>query len=892
MNLNFTKQFKSNFKNKVRITSGLIVTMLITGNMAMASPAGIINYGTETENIDIDDNFGLAINSNYIYYNDGIAIDSNSTTSNYGIAIDSNLTGTNNGISITDGVVSLGSTSTNHIGSGYSGYVYSSGGVYNINVKENTTTFTGEILDPVSGESSRYILLVGSSYASGSCLHNEGTINILENITGLSETDMFVGLKLEGSSKLHNRDVGFFNVASLNREDIIGLYYSGSNINDYNYGMVNISTGGHGIAYYFSDGGRLNNTGTINADTALIMTSDTNSNTLTNSGTINGDVLMNTSGTNTLTVSNGTINGDIKFSGGGDNFVTYSNVGVSGTGDIKGDDSGYNQITVGGYDIAKNIYDFNVLKVRGSGSATLSAGYELSMNPQKSYTPESGTATGLTVDGTLTLNTELVGNDILVPKIDTYGGDVTVSKTGKIRFYVSGTGSESSYDIIFGGNLATTNVTSDGNLVAGDGTLEYNDELFTETLGWNVTNIDESGTQTVVTLSSKDVYDELKETTQDDKRTQIINILDNDQDILGIHEALSNVSMDDATKVVTELSGEIYGNLTSEYIQTNKMFTGKIVTMMSGPLTLSGERISNFALISTAELSSNIFSPRPNYSFLEGEEKYIQHFDILGTTGRFDRTGVEYDTHGSGFIGITEKVMGKKSSMGLSYGYYDTKNDYDDGSDSKTETFHLGMTHKLYFKKDYMLASHLGTEYSKNDVTREITTLGLQANSDYDSYNVSLGTELNKNIKLNKKVTLVPSIGVGYSRIERDSFTESGSIGLAGLDVEDQGLDSVTSKIGLRFDIDLTDKIVWCVGGAWEHEYADLNKDQEASFKGDANAESFKIQGTNINEDIYSILTGVNFNVNGYLTYRILYSFTKQEDLGENYIDLGVSWKF
>lgn len=230
--------------------------------------------------------------------------------------------------------------------------------------------------------------------------------------------------------------------------------------------------------------------------------------------------------------------------------------------------------------------------------------------------------------------------------------------------------------------------------------------------------------------------------------------------------------------------------------------------------------------------------------------------------------------------------------MGMSYGYFDMRNDYDDGSDAETETFHLGMTHKLYFGKDYMLASHLGAEYSKNDVTREITTLGLEANSDYDSYSVSIGTDLNKNIELSERVTMVPSIGVGYSRIERESFTESGSIGLAALDVEKQGLDSVTSKLGLRLDVDLTDKLVWCLGGSWEHEYADLNKDQKASFKGDANAESFKIQGANIDEDTYSILTGFNYNVNDSLTYRIMYSYTQQDDLGENNIDLGVSWKF
>lgn len=395
-------------------------------------------------------------------------------------------------------------------------------------------------------------------------------------------------------------------------------------------------------------------------------------------------------------------------------------------------------------------------------------------------------------------------------------------------------------------------------------------------------------------VKKDNVYDRLKDATQDSNRNQIITTLDVYQNTLGIDQSLRNLyySNGDTEKAIAELSGEIYGSLISNYIQTNKMFNRKIVTMMSDPITLSQERLDDFALRSTAELFSNEFTPRPKYSFLEGQKKYIQHFDILGTSGKFDETDLEYDTLGYGFVGITEKITGEKSSMGLSYGYYDTKNDYDDSSDSETKTYHLGMTQKSYFGKDYMIASHLGVEYSKNDVTRELTTLGLQANSDYDSYSVNIGTGLDKNIRLNEKMTLVPSIGFNYSRIERENFTESGSIGLAGLEVESQGLDSVTSKIGLKLDVDLTDKIVYFVGGSWEHEYADLNEDQEASFIGDANSDSFIIEGVNLDKDIYSVLTGVNFNVNNSITYRILYSFTKQDSFSENKIDLGVSWKF
>ena len=731
------------------------------------------------------------------------------------------------------------------------------------------------------------------------------------------------GIKSSRDEELINN--GIINISGVNG---CGMY-SAALGNVTNNGTINISATAIGSYAY---GGKNTNSGTITAsgDSSYGMYSyigeTTNSGTVTASGDNSYGVLSSYTGniTNSGTVTasgnysygvRSNYTGNITNSGtvtaSGDNsYGMYSNssgnITNSGTVTASGDNSygmysnsagditNSGTVTASGLNSTGIYYGSRGIAITNTGTITAESGtYLISGRGMKNFTN----------DGTIELKINIDGADTYVPRINLNEGTLTLSDTGKIKFYMSGDASESSYDFIFGGTLTTptaeedvaSNVISDGKLVAGDGTLEYNDELFVETVGWNVTDIDETGTETVVTLTGKDVYDELRETTQENNRTRIINLLDDDQDLLGIHDALANVSMDDAETAVTELSGEMHRNLVDEHIQVNKMFTGKINSMMSSPLTLRGQRQSDFALLlenSTAELSSDTFTLSPNYSFLEGEEKYIQHFDILGSTGSYDKSGMEYDTHSSGFIGITEKIIGDNSSVGISYGYFDGRNDYVDGSDSETETFHLGMTHKLYFGKDYMLASHLGAEYSTNDVTREITTLGLQANSDYDSYSVSIGTELNKNFELSERVTMVPSLGVGYSRIERESFTESGSIGLAALDVEKQGLDSVTSQLGLRFDVDLTDKIVWSVGGSWEHEYADLNKDQEASFKGDADAESFKIKGTNIDEDSYSILTGFNYNVNDSLTYRIMYSFTQQDDLGENNIDLGISWKF
>lgn len=954
------KKMKARLKRRVRICGAFIVAMLITGSVALARAAGTTNDGIATggETIDV----------------------------NNGIAIGSNISGTNNGISVVGGETSMGGTSTNHTGSGYSGYTHNSGDIYNVNVNDKNTTFIGEVLDPINNKKKNYTIVEASSYSNNGQLDNSGTINILENIDNLSSEEIFVGMKVGASTQLYNREGSFFNVASLNGADVIGVYYS-DNAYDHNYGSVNISTEGQGTAYYFSQGGELDNKGTItgdigvvmvsnaneneffnrgtvNADTAVIMRSGTGWNIIENVGTINGDIVMRSGNLNAiipeydstingdvsmhsahqnlvLYYGGGTMNGDTTFSGGGENYVYSLGMDITGDGSINGDKEGYNSLQIidtyalgksyqeedegpRRYEIKKNIYNFNVMNVVAGEGVVLSEGYEVSMDPPENYTPYSGMkikesedeeewevfpvpddvpATELTIDGTLTLNTKLSGNQISVPKIETHGGDIVISKKGKLKFYITGEGSESSYDVVFGDNLSYLNVVSDGRLVAADGNLEDGDELFVETLGWEVAEISEDDSQTVVTLNEKDVYEEIREELNNKdnggksqgRNEKIVDIIDDKQNELGIHEALSNVSMDDAEKAVRELSGDMHGVLNDNHINIQKTFARRIDSMMSYPLVLGQKREDDFVALlknATAELTSDIGVFHPAHGTLAGEGEYIQHLDFLGAMGKSDKEGVEYDTDGYGFIGITEKIRGENTTLGLSYGYFNTQNDYDDGSDSETKTFHLGLLHRLYFGEEYMLVSHLGGEYSRNDVDRRITTLDMEAESDYDSYSVGIGTKLSKTIRLNERLAFLPSVGVSYTRIERESFTESGSIGDAGLKVEKHELDSFTTTLGAMLNVALTDKLTWSLGGSWEHEYGDLNEDQEASFKGDVDGELFKLQGAKVDEDSYTAFTGLVYNVNDSLAYRVFYSFTKQDELEENKVDLGASWKF
>lgn len=319
MNLNnsFTKRFKSSFKNKIRITVGLIVTMLITGNVAMAISS-------------VNDNRDIVTG-------DGSIIETNS-----GIVIGDNIININNGIVVKNGIVTMGEAA--YTGSGNSLPDHDRN-YKNVNVNDKNTTFIAKTLNPFTGDSGDKTLVVGSKHDTYTCFHSYTDTNILENTGGLSEGEVFVGLKLENGGYLHGQGTRF-NVASLTGADVIGIYYT-ENKSDYGSVDVNVYTEGHGIGFYFSQGGTFNNSGNISADTAVIMTSDTGNNTLTNSNSdnnINGDVLMKSGGTNTVTVSGGKINGDIKFFGEGYNYLTYTGVNVDGTGDIYGDKSGYNML--------------------------------------------------------------------------------------------------------------------------------------------------------------------------------------------------------------------------------------------------------------------------------------------------------------------------------------------------------------------------------------------------------------------------------------------------------------------------------------------------------------------------------------------------------------------
>ena len=54
----------------------------------------------------------------------------------------------------------------------------------------------------------------------------------------------------------------------------------------------------------------------------------------------------------------------------------------------------------------------------------------------------------------------------------------------------------------------------------------------------------------------------------------------------------------------------------------------------------------------------------------------------------------------------------------------------------------------------------------------------------------------------------------------------------------------------------------------------------------------FKLQGASIDENAYTVFTGVVYNANDSVSYRVSYSFTKEDELEESKVDLGASWKF
>ncbi len=278
----------------------------------------------------------------------------------------------------------------------------------------------------------------------------------------------------------------------------------------------------------------------------------------------------------------------------------------------------------------------------------------------------------------------------------------------------------------------------------------------------------------------------------------------------------------------------------------------------------------------------------------EGVRDNYIYATLIGNTSSYDgdssTTGFDSDSYGA--VGAYEFGSG----IGFSLGYLTTDTDYEDGRGSKSEadTYHIGTFYKYDNDRGLRVNTDLSLDYTTNDVERRIAFGGITetATSDFDSYIISVGTEVMYDIYLDNNFRVTPKVAFTYGRIEQDSFTESGASSL-NVSQDSESYNSIRTSAGLE----VAKEFIASSGtyevssyAQWNHEFGDIYDDQKISIQ-DLEGK-FVVPGLNVSEDTYEVGVGAEYTTNSDTTYFISYSYEGESSYDNHTGKLGVKYSF
>ncbi|MHC4127751.1 MAG: autotransporter family protein [Planctomycetota bacterium] len=221
------------------------------------------------------------------------------------------------------------------------------------------------------------------------------------------------------------------------------------------------------------------------------------------------------------------------------------------------------------------------------------------------------------------------------------------------------------------------------------------------------------------------------------------------------------------------------------------------------------------------------------------------------------RTGFDSDSFGAQF-GFDYDFSGNLVA-GLAFGYMYTSTDYKEGLGDMDEHSVRAGPYLSYTAGDWYLDASATFAWHFYDGQRNIPSLDLTADSDYDGWDITgyLGTGYR--FELDRNLYLTPMGSVLYSHFEFEDFTESGAGG-ANLSIDDRDADSLRSRLGANLSYRITDwawEPIPYIYAGWEHEFlADDEDDIAASFA--TGGSPFTIDTGSRDEDAVFLGLGVN----------------------------------
>lgn len=234
-------------------------------------------------------------------------------------------------------------------------------------------------------------------------------------------------------------------------------------------------------------------------------------------------------------------------------------------------------------------------------------------------------------------------------------------------------------------------------------------------------------------------------------------------------------------------------------------------------------------------------------------------------------SGFDYD--GNGFMIGYDRVISDKLSLGVAGGYHSS--DITSGTNEESEVgTHIGGFYGSYTAFPYYV--DFGALYGRGDINSNREGNTIKSSTDSNSY--SLFAEMGYGKHLNDMVVLMPVIGFNASFVNVDGYTENGS---TGNEMKISGTNSsfFSSKIGLKSNISISEKLRMKTRTFWTHEFSD---DLDEATKGSsiATGNIIKTNGLDVGRDRAMLGVGISYKPQSNFMFDIDYDL----ELGDEFV--------
>ncbi|OEU72579.1 MAG: hypothetical protein BA869_01280 [Desulfuromonadales bacterium C00003107] len=175
-----------------------------------------------------------------------------------------------------------------------------------------------------------------------------------------------------------------------------------------------------------------------------------------------------------------------------------------------------------------------------------------------------------------------------------------------------------------------------------------------------------------------------------------------------------------------------------------------------------------------------------------------------------DRKGVSgFDADSYGIIIGADGEIGSVDRIGAAFAY--SRSDVDSNSSvapnsADIDSYQLAVYGSHTLDERTEINYQADVAFHQTDGRRTISFMDQVAKSDYDSWSVHLGADIDRTFSLGEKTDITPSVSINYTRLESESYSESGADAL-NLKVDRDNTDELILAVDGKLTRDLSDRI-------------------------------------------------------------------------------------